>query len=165
MANEKVLKSKQEEVEKLAEKMKKAKIVLLTDYRGITVEDDTKLRSELRKVNAEYIVIKNNITRRAAAQNNIEGLDEFCVGPTALILGYDEYLEPSKAIYNYSKENDFYKLKAGIMDEKIVSAEHIITLAKLPSREVLLTKLAGVLLANINNLAVVLDQVRQQKEA
>ena len=164
MANEKVIAQKQEEVSKLAEKIKSAKLVLLTDYRGITVTDVTGLRADLRKSNTEYTVIKNNITRRALAEAGVEGLDEALLGPTAVILNGEDYLSPIKAVYNYVKNNDFYKIKAGIIDGKVVSVEEIMTLAKLPSREELLSKLAGSLLGTIAKLAVGLDQVRMQKE-
>ena len=164
MANEKIIAQKQEEVSKLAEKIKSAKVVLLTDYRGITVTDVTGLRADLRKSNTEYTVIKNNITRRALVEAGIEGLDEALLGPTAVILNGEDYLAPIKAVYNYVKNNDFYKIKAGIIDGKVVSVEEIMTLAKLPSREELLSKLAGSLLGTIAKLAVGLDQVRMQKE-
>ena len=164
MANAKIIAQKQEEVSKLAEKIKSAKLVLLTDYRGITVTDVTELRAELRKSSSEYSVIKNNITRRALAEAGIEGLDEALLGPTAVILNSEDYLAPIKAVYNYVKNNEFYKIKGGIIDGKLVSVEEIMTLAKLPSREELLSKLAGSLLGTIAKLAVGLDQVRMQKE-
>ena len=165
MANEKIIKQKEEEVNALAEKMKEAKIVLLTDYRGITVTDVTELRTKLRASNSEYKVIKNNITRRALEKAGYEGLEELLEGPTAVVLNNEDYLEPAKAIYEYAKENDFYKIKGGIIDGKVMTAEEIITLAKLPSRETLLGMLAGALLGNITKLAVALDQVASQKEA
>ena len=165
MANKNIIAQKEKEVSELAEKISKAKVVLLTDYRGINVEDVTKLRANLRPTNTEYKVIKNNITRRALQAANIEGLEELLEGPTAVILGYDDYLETSKTVYNYAKDNDFYKIKGGIIDGKVVSAEEIITLAKLPSRETLIAQLAGALLGNITKLAVALDQVKSQKEA
>lgn len=165
MASEAILKQKQEQVKELANKIKEAKAVILVDYRGITVDDVTKIRADLRKVNSEYLVIKNNITRRALEECNVEGLNEFLVGPVAVIFGKEDYLEPAKILYNFSKENEFYKIKAGIIDGKVVSAEEIITLAKLPSRETLIAKLAGALLGNITKLAVALDQVKVQKEA
>lgn len=164
MASENILKQKQEEVSKLAEKLKEAKVILLTDYRGINVEDVTKLRAELRGVNTEYKVIKNNIIKRALDANGENGLDDLLEGPTALIIGTEDYLEPSKIIYNFSKNNDFYKIKGGIIDGKVMTAEEIITLAKLPSRQELIAKLAGALLGNITKLAVALDQVKVQKE-
>ena len=111
MASEKILNQKKEEVTKLANEMKEAKLVLLTDYRGINVDDVTKLRTELRNANAKYTVIKNNITRRALAEVGIEGLENELEGPTAVIMSNDDYLEPAKAIYNITKNNDYYKIK------------------------------------------------------
>ena len=165
MASEKILNQKKEEVSALAAKMKEAKLVLLTDYRGINVEDVTNLRTELRNAKAEYKVIKNNITRRALAECGIEGLEEQLTGPTAVIMSNEDYSEPAKAIYKFSKDNDFYKIKGGVIEGKVMTAEEIITLAKLPSRETLLSMLAGALLGNISKLAVALDQVKVQKES
>ena len=165
MASEKILNQKKEEVTKLANEMKEAKLVLLTDYRGINVDDVTKLRTELRNANAKYTVIKNNITRRALAEAGIEGLENELEGPTAVIMSNDDYLEPAKAIYNFTKNNDYYKIKGGVVEGKVMTAEEIITLAKLPSKEQLLSMLAGALLANISKFAVALDQVRIQKES
>ena len=164
MASEKNLNQKIKEVDELAEKINKAKVVLLTDYRGINVEDVTGIRAKLRGVNTEYKVIKNNITRRALDKCGFEGLDNLLEGPTAVVLGYDDYLEASKIIYEYAKDNENYKIKGGIIEGKVVSAEEIITLAKLPSRETLIAQLAGALLGNVTKLAVALDQVRLQKE-
>ncbi len=165
MASEKILNQKKEEVSKLAAEMKEAKIILLTDYRGINVTDATNLRTDLRNVNAKYTVIKNNITRRALAECGIEGLEDQLVGPTAVIMSNEDYLEPAKAIYKFSKDNDYYKIKGGVIEGKVMTAEEIITLAKLPSRETLLSMLAGALLGNISKVAVALDQVRIKKEA
>ena len=164
MASEAILKQKEEEVAKLAEKFKASNLILLTDYRGITVEDVTKLRNTLRDTNSEYKVIKNNIVRRALELNGESGLDDLLEGPTAVIMNNEDYLETAKAIYNYSKENDFYKIKGGVIDGKVMTAEEIITLAKLPSRDTLLSMLAGSLLGTISKIAIALDQVRIQKE-
>lgn len=164
MANKEIIKQKEEEVKSLAEKMKDAKLILFTDYRGINVEDVTKLRADLRKANSEYKIVKNNITRRALKQCEIEGLDEAVEGPTAVIIGNEDYLEPAKAVYEYTKEHDFYKIKGGVIEGKVMTAEEIITLAKLPSRETLIGMLAGGLLGTISKLAVGLDQVRIKKE-
>ena len=164
MASEKILNQKKEEVTKLAEEMKNAKLILLTDYRGINVTDVTELRTSLRNTNATYRVIKNNIIRRALQEAGIEGLEDKLVGPTAVIMSNEDYLEPSKAIYTFSKDNDYYKIKGGVIEEKVMEAEEIITLAKLPSRQELMAKLAGALLGNITKLAVALDAVKAQKE-
>ena len=164
MANQKVIERKKSEVSELADKIKEAKLVLLTDYRGISVEDVTGLRANLRKVNGDYKVIKNNITRRALKEAEIEGLDDLLVGPTAVVLSNEDYLEPLKAVYEYAKDSETYKIKGGVINGKVMTTEELITLAKLPSRETLISMLAGALLGNISKLAVALDQVRIQKE-
>lgn len=164
MASEKAIDQKKKEVAELAARIKDAKLVLLADYRGINVENVTNLRTELRNTKSEYSVIKNNITRRALVEAGIEGLEDTLVGPTAVILNNEDYLEPSKIIYNFTKGNEYYKIKGGVVEGKVMTAEEIITLAKLPSRETLLSMLAGALLANISKVAVAVDQVRIKKE-
>ncbi len=165
MASEKILNQKKEEVKKLAEQMKEAKLILLTDYRGINVTDDTTLRKDLRHVGAQYTIIKNNITRRALSECGIEGLEDKLEGPTGVVISLEDYLEASKVIYNFSKDNDYYTIKGGVIEGKVMTADEIITLAKLPSRETLLSMLAGALLGNISKVAVALEEVRKQKEA
>jgi large subunit ribosomal protein L10 len=165
LANEKIIKQKEEAVDELAEKMKASSIVLLTDYRGINVADVTELRKNLRNVNAEYVVIKNNITRRALNKLGISELDDALVGPTAVIMTEAEYLPALKAVYAYSKDHDFYKMKAGVLEGKVTSVDELKVLAQLPSREELIAKLAGCLLANVSKLAATLDAVRVKKES
>ena len=101
MASENIIKQKEEEVKALAEKFKEAKVILLTDYRGINVTDVTTLRKDFRNVDAEYRVIKNNITKRALNLNGENGLDSLLEGPTAVMISNDDYLEPTKVIYNF----------------------------------------------------------------
>ena len=164
MASEAILKKKKKKVKALAEKFKSSNLILLTDYRGITVEDVTGLRNTLRDAKAEYKVIKNNIVKRALNENGEKELDSVLEGPTAVIMTEGDYLEPLKAVYQYAKDNEFYKIKGGIIEGKVMSVEEIITLAKLPSRQELLGMLAGALLGNISKVAIALDQVRKQKE-
>ena len=164
MANKEKKKKKEEKVNELATKIKDAKLVLLTDYRGITVEDVTSLRNTLRDAKSEYRVIKNNIVRRALDANGENALDSVLEGPTAIIIAEEDYVEPLKAIYKFSKDNEFYKIKGGIVEGKVMSVDELVALAKLPSRQELLGMLAGALLGNIQKLAVGLDQVREQKE-
>ena len=165
MASEKILNQKKEEVSKLAEEMKEAKLILLTDYRGINVADDTALRKAVRAANGEYLVIKNNITRRALKECGYELPEEVLEGPTAVIIAKEEYLPVLKAIYNYAKDKDFYTIKSGVLEGKVSSEEELTVLAQLPSREELIAKLAGCLLANVSKLAATLDAVRVKKEA
>ena len=164
MPNAKVLAKKQDDAKSLKEKFDKSKLVILADYRGINVEDITKIRAELRKSDCEYLVAKNSTLKFAVKGSGIEGISEYLEGPTAVTFSYDDYVAPAKVLYDYAKTSEFYKIKAGIMDGKLISADEIIKLAKLPSKEMLLTQLATVLLANIRNLAVVLDQAREKQE-
>ena len=164
MPNSKVLAKKQSEVEVYKEKFEKSKLVILADYRGISVGDVTKIRSDLRKSNTEYKVAKNSILQFAAKGANLEELTGLLEGPTAIAFSYEDYVGPAKVIYDYAKGSEFYKIKGGVMDGKIISVEEIERLAKLPSKEMLLTQLATVLLANIRNLAVVLNQVKEKQE-
>lgn len=164
MANQKIIDAKKAEVKALAEKMKESKLVLFTDYRGINVTDVTDLRTKVRNTNGEYKVIKNNITRRALEECKYEGLEEALIGPTAVIMNEQDYVETTKAIYEFAKNNENYKIKGGIIEGKVMTADEITTIAKLPSREALLSMLAGALLGNITKLAVALGQVQKQKE-
>lgn len=163
MASEKSLNRKKEEVTKLANDMKEAKLILLTEYIGITVEDDTKLRKELRESNSTYKIIKNNITKRALEECGYSDLTNQLVGPVSVLLNNEDYLAPAKIIYKFGKDHEFFKIKGGIIEGKVMTADEIITLAKLPSREDLLSMLAGALLGNITKFAVALEQVRLQK--
>lgn len=164
MANEKTIAVKKDSVDKLASEFKNAKLILLTDYRGISVEDVTKLRNDLRATNSEYKVVKNNIIKRALNSNGESSLDSVLEGPTAVVINNEDYLTSTKALYNFMKDHDFYKIKGGIIEGKVMTAEEIITIAKLPSRQELLSMLAGSLLGTISKLAVALDQVSKQKE-
>ena len=163
MPSQKILDKKKEQVQKLAEKFKKAKMVVLTEYRGISVEDDTKLRSKIRENGDEYAVVKNSIITHAAKEAGIEGI-ETLEGPTAVVIGYEDYVTPAKVVNDYAKDHDFYTIKGGVMDGKVVEVSEVKKLANLPSKDTLYAMLASALLGNIRNLAVVLDQTRQKQE-
>ena len=163
MPSKKILEQKKLQVEKLAEKFKKAKMLVFVEYRGISVEDDTKLRTTIRNDGNEYSVVKNSIIAHAAKEAGIEGLDSL-EGPTAVVISYEDYVTPAKAVYDYAKNNEFYKIKLGVMDGKKIDAAEVKKLASLPSKDTLYAMLASALLGNIRNLAVVLDQTRQKLE-
>ena len=165
MANKAIIAKKEAEVKELAEYLKSSNLVLLIDYRGTTVEQDTKIRKTLRETNANCKIIKNNIIKRALESNGESGLDDLLEGPTAIVSTTEDYLSALKVSYKFSKENENYKIKGGMIEGKVMSVEEIVTLAKLPSREELLSKLAGSLLQTISKVAVAIDQVRIKKEA
>lgn len=162
MPSEKILNAKKQKVQELAEKFKKAKMIVLTEYRGITVEDDVTLRKTIRDEGNEYMVTKNSIIGYALKEAGIEGV-ETLEGPTAVVIGYEDYVTPAKAVNDYAKTNKTYTIKMGVMDGKVVDAEEVKKLANLPSRDTLYAMLASALLGNIRNLAVVLDQVREKQ--
>ncbi len=165
MANKSIIAAKEAKVKSLSEELSKANLILLVDYRGITVEDDTKLRKNLREAKGTGKVVKNNILKRALDINKQNDFDKEITGPTAVILSEDDYLAPLKVVYKYSKDHENYQIKGGYIDGKAMSKEEIIELAKLPSREELLSKLAGSLLQTIAKAAIALDQVRIKKES
>ena len=165
MANKTIIAAKEAKVKELSEELSKSNLVILVDYRGTTVEDDTKLRKNLREAKGKSKVVKNNILKRALDLNKQNDFDDKIVGPTAVILSEEDYLAPLKVIYKFSKEHENYTIKGGYIDGKAMSKDEIIELAKLPSREELLSKLAGSLLQTIAKAAVALDQVRIKKES
>ena len=160
----KVLEAKKAQVKELAEKLQAAKMVFFVDYKGITVDEDKEIRKAYRESGNECMVVKNSLIKLACKEANIEGLDAVLEGPTAVVIGTEEYTTGPKVAYEFAKTHDFYKFKAGIMDGKAVSVDEVNKLAKLPSKEVLLTQLASALIGNIRNLAVVLDQVAKKNE-
>ena len=160
MANKNVIAGKEAQVKDLAEHMKGAKLILLVDYRGTTVEDDTKLR----EANGMCKITKNNIIKRALDLNGESALDDVLEGPTAIVSSMEDYLTSLKVVYKFSKTHENYKIKGGMIDGKVMSVDELLTLAQLPSREELLSKLAGSLLQTIAKVAVAIDQVRIKKE-
>lgn len=155
---------KEQLVEIIAERLGRSKSVVLADYRGLNVAEDTELRSKLREAGVEYEVLKNTMTSRAAAKLDIAGLDEFLAGPTAVAFGYEDAVSAAKILHDFSKEHKALELKGGIVEGRIVNAEELASIAKLPSREGLLSMLLSVLQAPMRNLAYVVQQVAEQKD-
>ena len=133
-------------VEALAERLKEAKTAVLFDYKGLTVDQFTDLRNQLRNEGCEVNVIKNNISRRASVAAGYEELADSFVGPKALILGFDDVVAPAKIIAEFAKANKVVEIEGGVIEGKVVARESIMELANLPSRETLLTQLAAGLL-------------------
>ncbi|WP_436664103.1 50S ribosomal protein L10 [Alicyclobacillus acidoterrestris] len=154
---------KEQLVNEIAERIERSKSVVLADYRGLNVAEDTELRSKLREAGVEYQVLKNTMTSRAAAKLNYADLDQYLAGPTAVAFGYDDAVTAAKVLYDFSRDHKALELKGGIVEGRIVSAEEVASIAKLPSREGLLSMLLSVLQAPMRNLAYSLQQVADQK--
>ena len=144
-----VLEKKKQIVADLSERIKNSCAGVVVDYKGINVEDDTKLRKELREAGVEYTVVKNSILGRAAQDAGLEGLDSVLEGTTAIATSADDYVASARILQKYADSHDNFSLKSGYLDGEIISMEKLIALAKLPSREVLLATVCSVFNAPI----------------
>jgi large subunit ribosomal protein L10 len=140
------IEDKQQIVEDLRERFSKSAIIVLTDYKGLDVAAMNDLRRKLRAEEIEYRVAKNTLLIRASADNDGALIQDFFKGPSAVALSYDDPVAPAKVLAQFAKENQKLEIKVGVMNGKVLDADAINALAKLPSREVLL----GQLLATLN---------------
>ncbi len=152
MPSAKVLEQKQQIVNDLTEKLQTAVAGVLVDHRGLTVEEDTALRRELRAAGVEYSVVKNTLTRFAANNAGFSVLDPILNGPTALALSFSDVIAPAKVLCGFAKKNEKLEIKSGFMDGKVISIDEIKALADTPSKEVLIAKIMGSLNAPISKL-------------
>ncbi len=144
-------------VKEVQQKLEEAKAVVLADYRGLNVQEVTELRKRLRDSGVEYRVIKNTMTSRAAKAANIQGLDSYLSGPTALAFGYTDVVTPAKVLADFAKAHKKLELKGGILEGQVIDDKMVKSLAQLPSREALLAQVAGVLQAPMRGLVTVLS--------
>ncbi|HOV69627.1 MAG TPA: 50S ribosomal protein L10 [Clostridia bacterium] len=151
------LEAKKALAQEMTQKIAKAQSIILIDYKGISVEMDTELRTRFRKAGVEYKVCKNSIFLRSAKENNIEGLDEYLKGTTSFAFGYDDPVAPAKIIESFMKEKNILQVKCGIVNNTVVDAKSVKALAALPSKEVLIAQVLGTLNAPIAGLARVLS--------
>lgn len=152
MPNSEVLAAKQATVADLKERMQKATIGVLVDYRGLTVDEDTVLRKQLREAGVEYRVAKNTLIRFAANEIGYGELDASLNGPTAMALGYEDVTVAAKILNNFAKDHNQLEIKAGFMEGRVIDLDEVQKIANLPSREVLIAKMLGSLNAPISNL-------------
>lgn len=153
MPSKSVLEAKQAVVAELTERLKSSVVGVLVNYKGINVEEDTKLRKELRDNDVKYTVVKNTLLKRAANQVGLEGLDSVLEGTTALATSDEDYTAAARILSNYAEENDSFEIKAGYMDGAVVDLATINSLSKLPTREVLLANVLGAFQAPIASFA------------
>ena len=151
-------------VQAAAEKFESAASVVIVDYRGLTVEEVTNLRKQLRDAGVEMKVIKNSILSRAAKKVGLDGLDEVFTGPTAVAFSNDDVVAPAKIIDEFSKDAKALEIKGGVIEGKVSSVEQITALAKLPNREGLLSMLLSVLQAPVRNVAYAVKAVAEKNE-
>lgn len=144
-----ILEKKQAQVAALAERIKGSIAGVIVDYKGINVEDDTKLRKELREAGVEYTVVKNSLLKRAADEVGLEGIDPVLEGTTAIATSADDYVASARILQKYADAHDNFTVKSGYLDGEVIDLAKIQALAKLPSREVLLATVCSVFNAPI----------------
>ncbi len=155
--------AKESFVSDLRDRINKAPVVYLTDFTGLDVKAMTVLRRSIKASGAEYLVVKNRLARLAFAETDLPDISESLEGPTGMVFGYEDVVAPAKAISDFAKDHDKKPVfKLGIMDNKILQAEQVDAIAKLPTRDVLYSMLAGVLEAPIAAFASALEAKIQE---
>lgn len=174
MASEKKLEEKKKEVAIVSQKLREAGSIILANYRGLTVDQDTRMRSDLRKAGVHYIVVKNSILKHAIQGTGFEKLEAYLTGPTAVATSDDQVLA-AKMLVKATKDFKMLEIKAGVVDGSLIDSPGVLILANLPSREELIANMLGcmkrpitglviVLKANIRSLSVVLQAIADQKQ-
>lgn len=162
MANAKIIEQKQAVVSEIKEKFANAKSVVLFDPRGLKVSEVTELRRNLKESGSDYKVYKNTLAKRALVDSGLE-LDSYLEGPTAISFSSDE-LAPVKILSEFAKNHEALELKAGVVEGKVANIQELNSYAAIPSREGLLTMLAGGLIGTVRDLSICLDLYTKEKE-
>ncbi len=165
---------KEATVQEIKEKFERAKSVILTDYRGLSFEQISELRTKLRAQGVEYKIFKNTLAKIAVKELDLEALDPYLVGPTAMALSYEDPVAPAKTLADFARSTKILQLKGGVVEGQVIDAVRVESMATIPPKEILLAMFMGGLrsplygLASSLNqitagLAIALNQVAQQK--
>lgn len=168
------IESKKKLVEEIKEKISESQGIVLVDYRGLNVEEDTELRNQFRKAGVEYKVYKNTMMRFAFKDLGLEDFNKYLVGPSAIAYSKDP-VAPAKITNEFAKKHKNLEIKAGVVDGKVIDIDGVKSLADLPSKEVLIAQVLGglngpisgfvnVLQGNIRNLVYALNAIAEQKQ-
>ena len=149
-------------VQEISENIKDAQSVVVVDYRGLTVAEDTQLRKALREAGVSYKVYKNTLVNRAIAGTEFESLKESLEGPSAFAISKDDATAPARILAKFAKTAPALEIKAGVVEGTFYDANGMKAIANVPSREELLSKLLGSLQSPITNLARVLNQIAEK---
>lgn len=167
--------AKQQVVKEVKEDLQKAQAAIVTDYRGLNVDQITTLRRALRAENVKYVVVKNTLASIAAHDLGLEALDVYLEGPTAIAYGFEDPVAPAKVLTKFAKTFDKLEIKGGLLEGNIIDLAKIQALADLPTRDVLLAMVAGAFASPMTSFAGVsqgilrkfvgtLDAIREQRE-
>jgi len=155
--------NKESFVSDLAERLNRAPVVYLTDFSGLDVKAMTVLRRTLKQSGAEYLVVKNRLAKRALGDTELPDITESLIGPTGMVLGYEDVVTPAKLVSDFAKAHDEKPVfKLGVLEKEVLQPEQIDRIAKLPPREQLLAELAGAMQAPLAQLAGALEAKLQE---
>ncbi len=149
-------------VDEIAAHVKEAQSVVLVDYRGLTVEQDTQLRKKLREEGIVYKVYKNTFMNFAFKGTDCEGLAPYLEGPSAVAISSEDATAPARVLSEFAKTADKLEIKAGVVEGTVYDAKGIASIASIPSREVLISRLLGSMQSPITNFAVVMKQLAEK---
>ncbi|MCI1576603.1 MAG: 50S ribosomal protein L10 [Weizmannia coagulans] len=158
------IEQKKQLVDEITDKFKLSTAVVVVDYRGLNVAEVTELRKQLREAGVEFKVYKNTMTRRAVEAAGMDGLNSALTGPNAIAFSTEDVVAPARILNDFAKDHEALEIKAGVIEGNVATVDEIKALAKLPSREGLLSMLLSVLQAPIRNFALAAKAVADQKE-
>jgi len=169
-----VRKEKEVFVSELTDRLRSNNNFILTDYKGLNMEEMTDLRERMRKIGCDFKVVKNTLARLAMKNLNLENLIEYLRGPTAIAVEKRDIISATKALVDFSRQHENLKIKVGFLEGHIILAQAVESLAELPSREVLLAqfcqglqapivRVCRVLQGILGKLIIVLDGIRKKK--
>ncbi len=156
---------KEAKVAEIKEKLEKAQGIVLADYQGLSVEEDTMLRKSLREAGVEYKVYKNSLVSLAANELGLGDLVQYLEGPVSIAIGYEDATSPARILHGFAKDHKKLELKAGVVDGVVYNKAEVEKLATIPSKEVLIAKLLGSFKAPLSNLAYLLNAIKEKKES
>ena len=165
MASKEIIAQKEQLVNEVAEKIAKAKSIVLVNHCGLTVEQDTALRVDMRKADVEYKVIKNTILVRAFEKAGYIGFEKVFEGPTAVAFSYEDTVAGAKIVVENGTKTKMLEIKGGVIEGKIASVEEIKVLASIPAKPVLIGQLLGLLTSPMRGLAVAISEVAKKQSA
>ena len=165
MPSQKVLEQKQKIVDELADRIQGSVAGVIVSFEGISVEDDTKLRKDLRENGVKYTVVKNTLIKRAAEKAGLNGVESVLNGTSAIATSAEDYVAAARILQKFADGHKTFAVKAGFLDNEAISTEKIQSLAKLPSREVLLANVLGAFQAPIASFARAVQAIVDKENA
>jgi large subunit ribosomal protein L10 len=145
------------QIQDLVDRMTRSQLTIITDYRGLTVDALQGFRARIRPMDAEFKIAKNTLTRIAAEQVGIEGLEPQLEGPTAILFAYGDIVAPAKAVSDFVRQSRILQVRAGVLNNQVVTPSDIEAISSLPPREELLGKLVGLLASPMTRTVGVLS--------